>query len=175
MDLVIQSKKRNNYKDMRIALVIADFEMHFSTSFQYTARMKYEVDFDTSNVESLGVKLNELKHKVENKLYRDIRVGFQITLEHVIYVQDLLQKILNRYNELFGKLPINRKIYTINQKLREAETPSSSDIAKQVLSEILSPKTDKLTKKERLEIDAKAKSEERALKIIQKNSKKKIE
>ena len=75
---------------------------------------------------------------------------------------------------MFGKLPINRKIYTINQKLREAETPSSSDIAKQVLSEILSPKTDKLTKKERLEIDAKAKSEERALKIIQKNSKKNI-
>ena len=158
---------------MRISLIIADFEIHYSTSFQFTARMKYEVDFDTSNVDSLSEKLNELKHKVENKQHRDVHVGFEITLEHVIHVQELLQKILNRYNELFGRLPINRKIYTINQKLREVETPTSSDIAMQVLVEILSPKTDNLTKSERLKMDAETKSKERALKIIQKNSKKK--
>jgi hypothetical protein len=158
---------------MKIVLIIADFEMHYSTSFQYTARVKYEVDFDTSNVDSLGEKLDELKYKVENKQYRDVHVGFEISLEHVMHIQDLLQKILNRYNELFGRLPINRKIYTINQKLREAEAPTSSDIAKQVLNEILSPKTDKLTKAEKLKIDADAKSKERALKIIQKNNKNK--
>ena len=158
---------------MRISLLIADFEMHYSTSFQYTARVKYEVDFDTSNVDSLVKNLDTLKYKVENKQCRDVHVGFEITLEHVMHIQDLLQKILNRYNELFGRLPINRKIYTINQKLREAEAPTTSDIAKQVLNEILSPKTDKLTKAEKLKIDADAKSKERALKIIQKNNKNK--
>jgi hypothetical protein len=161
------------YKHMRISLIIADFEIHYSTSFQFTARMKYEVDFDTSNVDSLSEKLNELKHKVENKQHLDVHVGFEISLEHVIHVQELLQKILNRYNELFGRLPINRKIYTINQKLREVETPTSSEIAKQVLVEILGPKTDNLTKAERLKMDAETKSQERALKIIKKNSKKK--
>jgi hypothetical protein len=158
---------------MNILLIIADFEMHYCTSFQHTARLKYEVDFDTSNIDSLGEKLEELKNRVQNKQQRDVHVGFEITLEHVMHVQDLLQKILNRYNELFGRLPINRKIYTINQKLREAEAPTSSDIAKQVLNEILSPKTDKLTKAEKLKIDADAKSKERALKIIQKNNKNK--
>ncbi len=75
-------------------------------------------------------------------------------------------------NLQFGKLPVNKKIYTINQKLREAETPSSSEIAKQVLGEILSPKTQNLSKAEKLKIDAEAKSRERALKLIQKNSEK---
>lgn len=109
---------------------------------------------------------------MENKLHRDVHVGFEITIEHVEHVQDLLQKILNRYIEVFGNLPANKKIYTLNQKLREAETPSSSEIAKQVLGEILRPKTQNLSKAEKLKIDVATKSKERVLKLIQKNSKK---
>ena len=67
-------------------------------------------------------------------------------------------------------LLINRRIYTINQKLREAKASTTSETGKQVLNEILSPKTDKLTKADKLKIDAEAKSRERALKLIQKNS-----
>jgi hypothetical protein len=158
--------------DMRIGLIISDFESSYATSFQHTARVKYEVDFDTSNVDSLGDKLKELRYKVENKLHRDVHVGFEITIDHVEHVQDLLQKILKRYIEVFGRLPVNKKIYTINQKLREAETPSNSEIAKQVLVEILNPKTQNLSKAEKLKLDAEAKSKERALKTVKKNSRK---
>ena len=157
---------------MKILLIIADFEIYYCTSFQHTARLKYEVDFNTSNVDSLGEKLDELKNRVQNNQHRDVHVGFEITLEHVIHVKDLLQIILNHYHKLFGRLPINRKIYTIIQKIREAEALTPSDIAKQVLNEILTPKTDKLTKTEKLKIDAEAKSKERALKLLQKNNKK---
>lgn len=156
--------------EIRTSLIIADFESNYSTSFQYTARVKYGVDFNTSNVDALGVKLNELKYKVENNIHNDVHVGLPITLEHIVIVEELLQEILNRYTSLFGRLPINRKIYTINQKLREAETPTTKEIAKEVIGEILNPKTEKLTKTEKLKIDAKAKSKERAIKLLQKNS-----
>ncbi|NBR13407.1 MAG: hypothetical protein EBU01_02355 [Crocinitomicaceae bacterium] len=158
---------------IRIGLVIADFESNYSTSFQHTARVKYGVDFNTSNVDSLGEKLNELKYKVENNIHNNVHVGFAITIEHVDIVEELLQEILNRYASLFGSLPINRKIYTINQKLREAETPTTKEIAKEVIGEILNPKTEKLTKTEKLKIDAKVKSKERAMKLLQKNSRNK--
>ncbi len=155
---------------MRISLIITDFESSYLTSFKHTARKKYGVDFNTSNVDDLGLKLAELKDKVENNQSFDVHVGFEITLEHVVHVQDLLNKILENYLEVFGKLPINRKIYTINQKLREVNSPSTVDLAKQVLSEILQPKPDKLTRAERINKDAEAESKMRALKLIQKRS-----
>jgi hypothetical protein len=158
---------------IRIGLVIADFESNYSTSFQYTARVKYDVDFNTSNIDSLTEKLNELKYKVENNLCNDVHVGFQITLEHVVIVQELLQEILNRYLTLFGRLPINRKIYTINQKLREAESSSAKEIAKEVIKEILTPTKENLTKDERVKKEAEALSKTRALKGIQKINRKK--
>jgi hypothetical protein len=158
-------------KLVRIGLIIADFEMNYSTSFQNTARRKFDVDFDTSNVDSISDKLSDLRYKVENKIQNEVHVGFEITLEHVIHLQELLQKILNRYIELFGRLPVNRKIYTINDKLREAEIPTAKELAKEIVGEIIKPKTEKLTRAERLKIDAEAKSQERALKLIQKNRK----
>ena len=155
---------------MRIGLLIADFETYYCTSFQYTARVKYNVDFNTSNVDTLGLKLMELKHKVETKEHKNVHVGFQITLDHVIHVEHLLNQILDRYREVFHVLPSNRKIYTINQKLREAESPSAKDLAKDVLKEIFTPEIKgKPTKSERIKADAKAVSEKRALDIIRKN------
>lgn len=156
--------------EIRIGLIIADFEMHYSTSFQHTARRKYDVDFDTSNVDSLTEKLSELRYKVENNIKNEVHVGFEITLEHIIHVQELLHKILNRYIELFGKLPINRKIFTINQKLRDAELPNTRELAKEVVNEIFNPKTENLTKAQKLKIDIETKSKERALKLLKKNN-----
>ena len=157
---------------MRIGLIIADFELHYTTSFLSTARRKYDVDFTSSNVDSIVENLNELRNKVENNICNDVHVGFEITLEHVIHTQELIEKILNRYTELFGRLPINRKIYTINDKLRQAESPSTREMAKEVVMEILNPKVEKLSKEEKLKIDADAMSKERALRQIKTNSKK---
>lgn len=106
---------------MKIGLIIADFESSYSSSFQHTARVKYGVDFNTSNVDTLGMKLNELKIKLQNNQHNDVHVGFEITTEHVIHVENLLNQIIIKYKEEFNTLPINRKIYTINQKLRASE------------------------------------------------------
>ena len=126
---------------MRIGLIIADFELHYTTSFLSTARRKYDVDFTSSNVDSIVENLNELRNKVENNICNDVHVGFEITLEPVIHTQELIEKITSRYCELFGRLPINKKIYTINDKLRQSESPSTREMAKEVVMEILNPKT----------------------------------
>lgn len=156
---------------MRIGLIIADFESSYSTSFQYTARVKYGVDFNSSNVDTLGLMLTDLKNKLQLNQYNDVHVGLEITLEDVIHVENLLNQILTRYKEVFQTLPSNRKIYTINQKLREAESPSPKEMAKQVLGEIFNPVSPaKETKAERLKKDAKAMSTKRALDMIKRNS-----
>jgi len=155
---------------MKIGLIIADFESSYSTSFQHTARVRYDVDFNTSNVDTLGLKLEELKEKLVKNECKDVHVGLEITLEHVTHIQHLLQQILERYKQVFDVLPVNRKIYTINQKLRDAELPSPTEMAKQVLEEILNPATPaKQSKAQKIKKDAKALSQKRALNLIKRN------
>lgn len=132
---------------MRIGLIIADFEMSFTTSFQHTARVKYGVDFNSSNADALGLKLNDLKGKFELNQHNDVHVGLEITLEHIMHVQNLLNQILEKYREVFRVLPPNMKIYTITQKLNESEAPTAKELAKEVLTEVFNPeKPAKLTK-----------------------------
>jgi hypothetical protein len=159
---------------MRIGLIIADFEMWYSSSFQHTARVKYDVDFCTSNVDTLSDKLEELRRKVAANQGKSVHVGLDFDLEHVEHVQKLLQQILDSYKLEFGLLPINRKIYTITQKLREHEGATPKEIAKQALNEIFSPiPSEKLTKKQRMETEADKLSKRRALEAIRKAEKRK--
>ncbi len=159
---------------MRIGLIIADFEMSFTTSFQHTARVKYGVDFNSSNADALGLKLNDLKGKFELNEHNDVHVGLEITLEHIMHVQNLLNQIQEKYREVFRVLPPNMKIYTITQKLKESEAPTAKELAKEVLTEVFNPeKPAKLTKIEQKKADAEALSAKRALAIIRKNSAKK--
>ncbi len=39
---------------MKIELIITEFESSYSTSGQHTARVKYHIDFNTSNVDKVG-------------------------------------------------------------------------------------------------------------------------
>ena len=156
---------------MRIGLIIADFEMSFTTSFQHTARVKYGVDFNSSNVDNLGLKLKELKNKFELHQQNDVHVGLELTLEHIIHVQNLLNQIVEKYREVFKVLPPNMKIYTIIQKLKESEAPSAKELAKEVLKEVLTPEKEvKLTKSDRINVEAEKFSKQRALDLIKKNS-----
>lgn len=159
---------------MRIGLKIVDFESSYTTSFQHTARVKYGVDFDTSVVNDIKVKLGELKHKVELSQSNNVHVGFEITLEYVIHVQHLLNQIIEKYIETFHFLPPNTKVYTILRKLKEAESPTVKELAKEVLVEIINPETSgKPTKSQKLADAADAMSKRRALKTINKLSSKK--
>jgi len=159
---------------MRIGLIIADFELNYTTSFQHTARVKYGVDFKTSDVDDLILKLKELRGKVEMHQHKDVQVALEITLDHVVHVENLLNQILDKYTEVFHVRRPNMKIYAIMQKLRDAEAPSAKELAKEVLTEVLIPeKSEKLTKKKQMEAEAKAVSARRALAQIKKNSAKK--
>ena len=156
---------------MRIGLIIADFELNYTTSFQHTARVKYGVDFDSSSTDALALKLKDLKNKIELQQHNNVHVGFEITLEHVLHVENLLNQILEKYKEVFHVLPTNKKVYTIVQKLKEADSPSAKELAKEVLNEVFNPeKVGKPTKAERKKADAEALSKQRALDIIRKNS-----
>lgn len=87
----------------------------------------------------MGFKLGELRKKILTNQSNNVHVGLAITLDYVIHVENLLTQIINRYKEVFHMLPFNRKIYTINQKLRDDEASSPKDIAKEVLGIILAP------------------------------------
>ena len=156
---------------MRIGLIIADFEMNYTSSFQHTARAKYGVDFDSSNIDAIALKLIDLKTKVELQEHNNVHVGFQITIEHVVHVENLLNQIMEKYKETFTVLPHTMKLYTILQKLKDANSPSAKDLAKEALTEILNPeKPVKLTKSERIKAEAEKISKQRALDAIRKNS-----
>jgi len=156
---------------MRIGLIIADFEMNYTSSFQHTARAKYGVDFDSSDVEAIVLKLKDLKTKIELKQHYNVHVGFEITFEHVAHVENLLNQILDKYNEIFYVLPPDRKVYTIIRKLKEVESPSAKDLAKEALNEVFNPqKVSKPTRAEKIKADAEKLSKQRALAIIRKNS-----
>ena len=86
----------------------------------------------------------------------------------------MLNQILERYKAAFHVLPINRKIYTVNQKLRDADAPNTKEIAKEIIGEIFKPNTDKkLSKKEQIKEEAKALSTRRAFDIVKNNIAKK--
>jgi hypothetical protein len=87
----------------------------------------------------------------------------------------LINIIVHKYTELFPSAALtDNMIYELKEQLRQAETKTPTEIAIQVLNEILTlPQPQNLSRKERMEADAKAKSQERAMNLIRKNSAKK--
>lgn len=156
---------------MKIELIIAEFESNFASSFKHTARVKYGVDFKTSSIYDIEENLERLKNKIVAGEFKDVHVGWEMTLEHVIMLQSLLNQILIKYEDVFFKSPTNEKIYTINNKLRNFEAPSAKDFAKDVVKQVFTPdKSEKLSKVERINIEAERISIERALKRHRKNN-----
>lgn len=158
---------------MRVGLIIADFESCYSTSFHHTARVKYNVDFDTSIVESIKTKINELKVKFEKNQHNNRHVGFELTLEHILHVELRLNQLIEKYIEVFQILPPHIKIYEVTRQLRETDSPTPKEFAKEVLVEIINPVTpEKLTKSEKLRLDVEEASKKRALTTLKKNGNK---
>jgi len=156
---------------MRIGLIIADFEQSYTSSFQHTARVKYGVDFNSSNVDKMKLNLFELNKRLVNNQAAPVHVGYEITLADVQHVENLFNQIIDRYSADFSDRRPNRKIYDIIQKLREANTPTAKDLAKEVVTAVLTPEQPaKLTKKQKINAEAEKLSKQRILDTIKKKS-----
>lgn len=154
---------------MKIRLLVAQFESGYASSFTSTARVQYDVDFCSSTISDIMTKLEILKERVISGEKKEIKVGWEMNLEHVIMLQTTLDQIIKKYEELFFIRPINFKIYHVYDKLREYEIPSPKDIAMDVVQIVFKPETKKkTTKSEKIKADADAISLRRALKAHKK-------
>jgi hypothetical protein len=157
--------------DMRTGLLIADLEMSFTTSFQHTARVKWNVPFNSSNVKDIIDKLQQLKENIQTGNYNDVHVGHELTVEDVERVQNLLFKVLQRYKEQ-TTIPAPPKLYTFLNRLREMETQSTTDAAKEIVRELFAPKpAPQQTKKAKKQADIEALKQQRVLDMIRKQNK----
>jgi len=156
---------------MRIGLIIADLEMSFTTSFKYTARVRYGVDFTDSNISTIQEKIQELKRKFYNPISQ-VHVGYEFNYVDIEHIENLLAKIVNCYLEtISSNLSPQKKLYTIFKQLNDATISSPQDIAKEVLKQILTPsQPQKLSRKDQILADAKLISAERVIKLIKKNA-----
>ena len=101
--------------------------------------------------------LNELRSKFVNGDVNPAKVGWEMTLEHIDLLDNLLTEIIKEYRKFFnihlGKL----RIYDVNRKLRDTESPSIQEFARGVINELIIPEKEKrLTKAERLKLEAEA-------------------
>jgi hypothetical protein len=154
---------------MRIGLIIAEFESSFSSSFKHTARVQFNVDFDSSEIQNIIEKLKLLKNNIETGRAIEIHVGWQMDIKHVHMLESLLNQILDKYEEIYYYRPTNLKIYVVNNKLRESEIPALKDFTLDAIKELLVPISEvKISKKEKQIIEANVLSYKRAFKANQK-------
>ncbi len=155
---------------MRIGLIITAFESEFASSFTHTARVKFGVEFESSNVESILKNLKILKIKINSGMETDVKVGWQMYLDHVIKFERLLNDILNKYEEIFYVRPLDKKVFTINAKLRETEQQNPKDIAMEVLQAVFTPpEKKKISREEQIKLKVHNKCISRGIKILNKS------
>lgn len=154
--------------DMTAEQLIQDLD-RFSVTFKHTANVKYGVEFTNSNIADTQDKLKQLHHNISNRVCNDVHVGYDLIIQDVVHVQMLIETLVMRYKERFTPYPPKKLRDLINQ-LREAEKVTPDNIAKEVLTSILTPKQPKkLSKKQRVEAKAEAFSMRRAIEGIKKN------
>lgn len=154
---------------MRIGIIIAEFESSFSSSFKHTARVQFDVDFDSSNIQNILEKFNLLKKKIGTGQAKKIQVGWDMDVNHVHMLETLMNQILDKYEEIFNYRPINQKIYSVNNKLRESEIPNPKDFTLDAIKDLLAPiDKGKISKKEKKRLEVNTLSIQRAIKANQK-------
>jgi hypothetical protein len=155
---------------MKIGLIISEFESGFASSFKHTSRVQYEVDFDSSRVGSILENLQILKKKLQLGHRKDVKVGWVMTIDHVIMLERLLLLILDEYENVFFIRPVNDKIYSVNSKLRQIDAPNPKEFANDVVRSLfISDDKKQISPSEKLKKQAEEMSLKRALKAIKKN------
>lgn len=142
---------------MKITTIINEFESNFASSFKYTSSVKYNIEFKTSIINDIMENLNELRSKFVNGDVNPAKVGWEMTLEHIDLLDNLLTEIIKEYRKFFNIHPGKLRIYDVNRKLRDTESPSIQEFARGVINELIIPEKEKrLTKAERLKLEAEA-------------------
>jgi len=142
---------------MKITTIINEFESNFASSFKHTSIVKYNIEFKTSIIDDILQNLNNLRLKFKKGDFNPTKVGWEMTLEHINLLDNLLTEIISEYRKYFNMHPGKLKIYDVNRKLRDAESPSVQEFAKGVINELIIPaKKEKLTKAERSKLEAEA-------------------
>jgi len=141
--------------NMKITTIINEFESNFASSFIHTALVKYEVAFKTSVISDIQNNLLELKAKVKRGESKDVHVGWEMTIDHIEMLEKYLKIIIKAYDEHFFMNPNNLKVYSVNQKLREVETPNLKDFTIDVLKGLtINTEKKKLTRSQRVKQEA---------------------
>lgn len=155
--------------ELRIGLVIADLEMRFSTTFKTCSNDYYGIAFDNSDVSANIDKLNTLLNLVKSGCNYKGHMRHKITTEDVTTILQRFTRVFDRYNDLYGPVPRNMKLYTLFNLIRQAEEPNPEQIARQALESILKRKTPTI-KPSKVELAEKL-SMERQLQRIKKGRK----
>ena len=150
--------------------IIADFEMSYTTSFRHTAKIKYGVEFTNSHLPDVIRNLKELKSCIVSKKSYHIHVGYDFGISEVQHILVLLAQLINFYSDQYSiDDPPAKKIYALIDHIRVQSEKSSKEIAREIISDIISPKgNQKMTKKQSLEEEANRMSIERAIKYSKK-------
>ena len=78
-----------------------------------------------------------------------------MTIDHIEMLEQYLKIIIKAYDEYFFMNPSHLKVYSVNQKLREVETPNLKDFTIDVLKGLtINTEKKKLTRKQRVKEEA---------------------
>jgi hypothetical protein len=136
-----------------ISRILADFEMSYTTSFRNTAKIKYGVEFTNSHLPDVILNLKKLSSCIESNKNNNIHVGYDFGISEVKHILVLLTQLINFYSDKYSiDDPPPKKIYSLIDHIRVQSEKSSKEIAREIISDIISPKgNQKMTKKQSLE------------------------
>ncbi len=152
--------------------LVADFEMSYTTSFKHTAKIKYGVEFTNSDLPDIILHLKKLKKCIETNTYNNnVHVGYDFGLNDVEHILEILSNIITEYSTKYSiDSPPSKKIYSIIDHIRAKNAKSPSDLAREVISGMIStPSNQKKSKK----IDQEEKANQLSITRALKNSQKK--
>ncbi len=152
--------------------LVADFEMSYTTSFKHTAKIKYGVEFTNSDLPDIILHLKKLKKCIETNTYNNnVHVGYDFGLNDVEHILEILSNIITEYSTKYSiDSPPSMKIYSIIDHIRAKNAKSPSDLAREVISGMIStPSNQKKSKK----IDQEEKANQLSITRALKNSQKK--
>jgi len=152
---------------------IGEIDFCYTTSFIHTSRIKYDVEFRSSNVVEIVKNLKLLIEKIESGNFNDTHVGYDFTISDVKHIINLISRTINAYSTEYSiENPPSIKLSILINQVKQKSTISAKELSKEVIKEILSPiNNNKFSKKEQKKEEAEKLSLQRAINHIKKSKK----